>query len=410
MRYLVYAIFLICSFILNGQSSNLIFFTEEGENFTLYVNGAKINETPSPRSKASGITTDFAQIKIEFETPGAPVMKSNLMVESGKEMTAVIRKNKKGKYVTRLVSVVDASDESTSEKVSITNSSPPTQAQPLASNTNSNRTTTTATVSTETPDKEVGISISAGGETFNMSVKTSGEEQASSNSTSTVTNSGSTSIGSQLTARVEGSKILLSDGRVFTFKYVNSNRIGPVVEMKQPAGAQVAISYDGVEAYSSEVPFVYQENDWKKSKVYFKLSVSEPTESWSVKLKHNSSKMIIDGASAPQVMTTFTQPAATSGCTRAMTDGDFGRAKESIENKSFGDEQMTVFKQVIRSNCLSVSQVIGMMDLFTYEDEKLEVAKLAYTKTVDKGNYYQVNDALTYSDSVVELEAFLEKQ
>ena len=417
MRYLIYSIPILCSLLVSGQPSNLIFFTEEGENFTLYVNGDKINEAPTSRSKASGITTDFAQIKIEFETPGAPIVKSNMMVDAGKEITAIVRKNKKGKYVTRLVSVVDVPEESSTEKVRITNSPPPStsqqpQAEPIVSNTNSSSTTITA--SAETPDTDgVGISISAGGETFSMNVNMSGMEQEhSSTTTNTITNTNSTSTGSQLSARVEGKRIILSDGRVYTFNYYNANRIGPVIEMKNPVGASVDISYEGVIAYSGEVPFQYNEDDWKKSKAYFKLTVNEGNTSWSVKLKH-SGQIIIEGPDSQSETSTVpasNPPAATSGCSTPMAAADFDRAKESISNKSFSDEQMAVFKQVIKSNCLSVSQVTEVMGLFTYEEEKLDVAKLSYPKTVDKGNYYQVNDALTYSDSIEALEAFLEKQ
>ena len=111
--------------------------------------------------------------------------------------------------------------------------------------------------------------------------------------------------------------------------------------------------------------------------------------------------------------TTYTESSTVQpeevGC-NAMTNDSFERAKKSINNKSFGDEKMTVMKQILRANCVSVKQVIGFMELFTYEDNKLGVAKAAYSKTTDQGNYYQVNDALTYSESVEELSQFLDSQ
>ncbi|MEM6643856.1 MAG: DUF4476 domain-containing protein [Bacteroidota bacterium] len=209
-----------------------------------------------------------------------------------------------------------------------------------------------------------------------------------------------------LSAQMNGQKITLSDGRVYTYKYVNSNRIGPVVEMKQPAGAKVTISYDGVEAYSSEVPFVYQENDWKKSKVYFKLSVEETSTKWSVKLKHNSSKMIIDGAAqATAAANVVKEPVNT--CT-AMDAASFQQKKRTMENKDFADEKISVFKQIIRSKCISVVQIKELMEQFDFEDEMLTLAKLAYEKTADPENYYLLNDAFTFDDSVLELEKYLD--
>ena len=37
------------------------------------------------------------------------------------------------------------------------------------------------------------------------------------------------------------------------------------------------------------------------------------------------------------------------------------------------------------------------MLLFTFENNRLEIAKYAYGKTVDKGNYFVVNDVFTFN-------------
>ena len=403
MRYLIYSMFIICALAASAQS-NLVFFSEDGENFILYVNGAQSNEVPASRVKASGITGDFAQVKIRFETPGAPVIQKGMMLESGKEMTSVIKRNNKGRYVLRPVSVSAIASDTESEVVSITNSGAPVKTSPPVTQT----TTTNESDNTET----IGMSVNMGGQTVGMSVSMSGMSEFETNTSQTyTTTTSSTQTGNlQISARVEGNKIILGDGRVYTFNYYNANRIGPVVEMKNPAGASASISYEGVESYSSEIPFLYNEDDWKKSKAYFKLTVNEASGTWSVKLKH-SGKIIINGPAGPSGNSTSpTAPVASNGCTKPMSSASYERSKASIQGKTFSDEQMTIFKQVVRSNCLSVNQVIGFIELFTYEEEKLDVAKLAYPKTVDKGNYYQVNDAFTYSDTIEELEDFLSTQ
>ena len=103
-------------------------------------------------------------------------------------------------------------------------------------------------------------------------------------------------------------------------------------------------------------------------------------------------------------------PIVASTCTLPMSLGDFERAKESIEAKSFVEDKVMICKQLVKVSCFNVKQVISLMELFTYEENKLEIAKLMYNKTVDKGNYYQVNDALTYSGSVDGLNKFLENK
>jgi len=95
------------------------------------------------------------------------------------------------------------------------------------------------------------------------------------------------------------------------------------------------------------------------------------------------------------------------GCPYPMAEQDFQQAKRSIESKSFSDSKLTMAKQVISSNCLLTSQVYELMNLFTFEDDKLEVAKYAYRYTLDVGNYFRVNDAFTFESSIEELDEYI---
>lgn len=91
-----------------------------------------------------------------------------------------------------------------------------------------------------------------------------------------------------------------------------------------------------------------------------------------------------------------------------MAMGDFVDAKKSISNKSFAEDKLTLAKQIIRGNCVSTDQVVEIMNLFSFEESKIEFAKAAYDKTTDKENYFKINDAFTYSSSINELNEFLE--
>jgi len=95
------------------------------------------------------------------------------------------------------------------------------------------------------------------------------------------------------------------------------------------------------------------------------------------------------------------------GCDVPMQHGDFDSMKGSIQSKSFEESKLTLAKQVINSNCLLSAQVKEIMQLFTYEDSKLDFAKYAYGRTYDIGNYYKVNDAFTFETSIDELNAYI---
>jgi len=96
------------------------------------------------------------------------------------------------------------------------------------------------------------------------------------------------------------------------------------------------------------------------------------------------------------------------GCPWPLSHQDFNGVKNSISSKSFDDTKLTIAKQVISSNCLLSSQVKEIMLLFSFEDTRLDLAKYAYGYTFDIGNYYQINDAFTFSSSIDELNSYIQ--
>lgn len=97
-------------------------------------------------------------------------------------------------------------------------------------------------------------------------------------------------------------------------------------------------------------------------------------------------------------------------CGMPMNSADFESAKSSIESKSFEDSQLTVARQITRSNCLKADQVKSIVEIFDFEDTKLEYAKFAYDYTVDQNNFYKVNDAFDFESTIEELNEYLESK
>ena len=48
-----------------------------------------------------------------------------------------------------------------------------------------------------------------------------------------------------------------------------------------------------------------------------------------------------------------------------------------------------------------------MVLLFTFENNRLDIAKYAYGKTVDKGNYFMLNDAFTFNNNKEALKEYI---
>lgn len=98
---LLFIIFLSGSQLV-AQDAALILFSENGETFTASLNGALQNETPSNRVRCEALSQDFYQVKVDFEDAALLDFNANIALEKGMETTAIIKQNKKGKYVLRL--------------------------------------------------------------------------------------------------------------------------------------------------------------------------------------------------------------------------------------------------------------------------------------------------------------------
>ena len=90
-----------------------------------------------------------------------------------------------------------------------------------------------------------------------------------------------------------------------------------------------------------------------------------------------------------------------------MNSTDFQTVIASMEAKPMSQAKLNIVKQVIKNNCLSVSQVRELAMLFSIEDDKLEVAKLCYGKTVDFQDYGKLNDIFTFAASGEDLSVYI---
>ncbi len=90
-----------------------------------------------------------------------------------------------------------------------------------------------------------------------------------------------------------------------------------------------------------------------------------------------------------------------------MSAREFDQVKESLRKEWFEANRLKSAKFIIDQNNLTAMQVKELMLLFSFENNKLDIAKHAYRKTVDKRNYYLANEALTFSSSKDELARFI---
>ncbi len=95
-------------------------------------------------------------------------------------------------------------------------------------------------------------------------------------------------------------------------------------------------------------------------------------------------------------------------CINPMYQNQFNDALKNIKNESFASDKVGAAKDLADSECLSAAQIASMVEAMSYEADKLEIAKYAYTKCTNKNEYLRtVNLKFGYSASKEELREFI---
>ncbi|MBK5273173.1 MAG: DUF4476 domain-containing protein [Bacteroidia bacterium] len=92
---------------------------------------------------------------------------------------------------------------------------------------------------------------------------------------------------------------------------------------------------------------------------------------------------------------------------KAMGDFEFNRTLSSIQNEWNESNKVRSANQVINTSYFTASQVKQMLQLFNNENSKLDLAKLAYVKTVDQENYFMINSVFSFNNSKDELARYI---
>jgi len=176
-----------------AQTSNAIFFTENGEKFNLVLNGILQNEKAETNVKLTGLNALGYKARIIFADKALGYVDYNLnFVEMGAEVSYTIKKNSKGAYIIRYVSEVplaQAPPPSPEQTVVVYSTVP-------AGNTSTTTTRKTTTTTSGNPDNvsiNMDVNVDGQGGGMNMNVSgMNGNVESSSTTTTTTTHTTTT--------------------------------------------------------------------------------------------------------------------------------------------------------------------------------------------------------------------------
>jgi len=96
-------IILLASMTGKSQTSNLAFFTENGERFSVVLNGMLQNGIPETSIKVTDLPAPNYKVKIIFMNKKLGELNKTVFTTQGNETTYAIRRDKKGRFVLRLM-------------------------------------------------------------------------------------------------------------------------------------------------------------------------------------------------------------------------------------------------------------------------------------------------------------------
>jgi hypothetical protein len=77
-----------------------------------------------------------------------------------------------------------------------------------------------------------------------------------------------------------------------------------------------------------------------------------------------------------------------------MSDEDFAHTKNLIASQSSDSKKLEKAKHITGRTNMSVAQVKAIVELFLFEDSRIDYAQFAWSKTVDKQNYDKIKEVL----------------
>jgi hypothetical protein len=94
-------------------------------------------------------------------------------------------------------------------------------------------------------------------------------------------------------------------------------------------------------------------------------------------------------------------------CANVANDANVTTMISKIEKEAYKPDRLETAQFVTRDYCFVSEQVVSIINVFTYDDNKLQIAKDLYNQTTDKMNYDIVVDAIEYKGNKDKLKDFI---
>jgi len=397
MKKITTLLFLFVCLISFGQST-LTIFNNGGQQFYVILNGIKQNSTPQTNVSVSGINNGSYSVKLIFADGKTGDIDKNFMLDEPSFVTTrVIFKKGKGKL--QLIGMEPANGQNGTG----TNIIYRPNNSAVYSDAVVTQTATTNTQQTTTP-----VNTQQNG---NVTINTSGNGQQ----TSTTTNAGSgqsqqvggtTTINTQQTTTTTDPT--MQNGNVGI--NMNLNVTDPTMNNGQ-GGVNMSINMSGTGVGTNttvnETQTVNQTTTTTVTTNGTQTTTSGGTQTISTNTNlngqnTNTNTNVNNGSN--QVVSSATSQNFVS-CQKIM--GDVNVYLKDLEQFNFEEDKMDLTKKDFVGTCMTASQAYKLVEIYTFEANRLEIAKYLYPRIIDKDNAKTIIPLFTFDATKIEYREFI---
>lgn len=415
---------ILCLLVLAGiaQNNDFVFYTDNGDKFTLYLNNVKQNATAATNVKAENISGKSISVRVVFERSGVPTFSRTMSVSSNdKEIKVQLVKGRENVYTMKTVSTTDRHHSS--------------------SNNNSTTVVKGSNGSNETKDNGHGGNGGHGNNNGGHGNNNGGHGNNGhgngghgnggyGNGGYGNNNHGNGGYGNggygnngywnngygptdnprcHFPMQQNDFNSLRSQVRA---RYFDSSRM----TVAKQACRYNCMTSDQIRDLCKE--FAYESNRLDFAKYAFEYCYDRYRYYIVGQAFTYSSSVDQLNRYITNQMANYQQPyggynnggyfqSDNPNCHYIMSDHDFSDLRQMINNTPYSSTKMTIAKQACSATCISAEQVREICRLFTFDSDRLTFAKYAYDHCYDRRNYFKVNEVFTFSSSVSELNRYI---
>ena len=434
MKLIASILFSFVSLISVAQS-NLTIFNNGGQQFYAILNGIKQNSQPQTNVYISGIKNGGYSLKIIFADGKTADVDKNLFIDAPSDITTRIT-FKKGKGKLQLVSLVATEGVITPGAVVYRPSDASVYSDAVV------QTTTVQTTTTQTTNGTANVQVPANGN-VNMNVNATGMNQTQTTQ--------SANVGMNVNVNASGTGTTQTQSTQNGNANFNMNVSGSGMDPNMQNGSVgISINVSGMDPnmqngnmgvnMNVNATGMEQQQVNPNANVDMNMNVNgtnqqlTPSNNANVNMNVNTSGMNTQQTSGQTTITTTTTTTTTNSggnvnyqptnqqnqvntqsnvntsgaliaCNRTLNN--LPTFLEELKDQSFEDDRVEAVKLALKNTCLTTEQAGKIMELFTFDENKLEIAKFLSDRLIDRENATALAKYMSFDSSKMEYRKYV---